>query len=537
MHESRGLGDVYKRQLLHEAYHNKHMDDFELLKDKKIDCQSLLGTINNIAMDFKIETRNRGEFKGRDQLVKEARYAFAAEYIYRNLGEVDPKNPIDPLRDKLEAVWVHDALCRIEWIPEYEHDNLPGRMTPEGYGWLEKLLSYPALSQSYIDQTTAQDTYDVTLLILRALELDPEDPEVNQSPEGGEGEEGDEEASAAGDGSDAGEGSDETGKGKTKASGSAWVKFSEIVAADDHDPSSDRESSLHIEYDVAGNGQWIPMDFRDTDLDRGYPDLVNDNRVEKALRDMMQHCNLSKKIRRELQAITRTRFESGKRRGRLHKRSLHKSVNENAKLFKQRQVRFSPKATAVMLLQDWSGSMGRTKFKVASAATHEMARVLNSLQIPFAIQGYSTMSGWGSYGQGYNMDMRFKEFNEGWNADKFVHRCVVASHDMHCNADGDFILKAGAELLKHKATRKILFVLSDGSPAANDNHGNSDCDGFTKRVIEQLERVPGLEIYAIGIEDRNVERLYRHHASISRADELEDKLLSVLRHKIISQMS
>jgi hypothetical protein len=499
--------------LLHEAYHNKHMDDFQMLKDKNIDCRSLLGSINNIAMDFKIETVNRGEFAGRDRLVHKARYQYAADHIYREIGK--GKRP-DVLRDKLEAVWVHDALCRISWIPEYKTDDLPGLLTPEGLVWLEKILSYPELSSLYSAQKTAQDTYDVTILLLRALELDPKDPEVNELPEESTG------ASASGDGEEG----EEDG-----APASGWVKFSEMFV-DNHDlkENSNREHSLHIEYDVPGDGQWVPMEFRKLNLDKHYIEPIADNRLERALREQFSHCNLSKKIRRELQAITRTRFEAGKRRGRLHKRSLHKSVNDDARLFKQRQVRFTPKGTSVMLLQDWSGSMGRTKFKNASAATHEMGRVLNSLQIPFAIHGFSTVS------CSHNYEMQFKTFNESWNSEKFIHRCITASHNMHCNADGDYLLKAGAELMAQKSARKILFVLSDGSPAAADKHGSCDPDTFTAKVIKQLESTPGLEVYAIGIEDRNVTRLYKHNCSINNSSELEDKLLNVLRHKIISQI-
>ena len=126
--------------LLHECFHNLHPEDFEMLKDKEINTNSFLGTLLNLALDYKIETVNRGDFVGRDHLVHEARYAFAADKIYGNFAKYDPAKDPEGLQARLEAVWVMDALCRIPWIPEYAKDDLPGLLSPQSSEWYVKLL-------------------------------------------------------------------------------------------------------------------------------------------------------------------------------------------------------------------------------------------------------------------------------------------------------------------------------------------------------------------------------------------------------------
>lgn len=487
--------------LLHECFHNLHPEDFTLIKDKEIDTRSFLGTILNIALDYKIETVNRGEFVGRDHLVHEARYAFAADKIYRMLGKPVPE---DKLRPRLEAVWVMDALCRVPWIPEYKRDDLPGKLCREGQEWYVKLLQTPSLFELYQGQKSTEDSWDITLLILKVLELDLEDPEINEAPA-------------------------LTPSGEPEPKDS-WVKFSECVA-DPHDDPSDREAGLHIEYDQLPPAEWVPLPVTEHCMQNEY--VVSGLQDQAFVGQLQAGCanvNLSKKIRRELQSLARTRFEGGKKRGRIRSRDLFRAVAQDSDtVFRKRIVKFNPKSTSALVLCDFSGSMGGDKLKHAAVATHELSRVLHALMLPHSVYGFSTHS------RKENLAFRLKGQNESFKSDTFLQRVVHASKHMHCNADGDFIHWAGGKLLRTKAARKILFVLSDGSPAAVDAHGNRGIFQFTQDVVKDLERM-GIEIYAIGIEDRNVEEIYKHYATIRQASELEPKLLGVLRNKLIAGM-
>jgi len=485
--------------LLHECFHNLHPEDFVMMKDKDIDTRSFLGTLLNLALDYKIETVNRGDFVGRDRLVHEARYAFAKAKIYREFGKGDPT---DELRPRLEAVWAMDALCRIPWIPEYKADDIPGMLCPRGQEWFVKLLKDPEVFDLYKDQLTSEDSYMVMCHLAAVLELDINDPELNTAP-----------PAASGD--------------KPQES---WVKFSEMVA-DPHDDPSDREAGLHIDYDSLPDANWIPLPMTENALDNSSFSGMKDKGLFSNLKSMVAQVNLSKRIRRELQAMSRTRFEAGKRRGKLHTRALHKAVSQpNPKVCRQRVVKFNPKSTTALVLQDWSGSMGGQKLKHATVSSHEISRVLNSLQISHGVFGFSTVSG------RENKLFQLKKFSESFCSDKFLERSVKASQQMHSNADGDYLLWAGKELLSRKAQRRILFVMSDGSPAATDKQGNRGIMQWTQKMAKDLERM-GIEVYAIGIEDDNVKDIYKHCDVIRDSRDLEAKLLGVLRNKLVAGMA
>lgn len=488
--------------LLHECYHNLHPEDFVMLKDKHINTNSFLGTLLNLALDYKIETVNRGDFIGRDHLVHEARYAFAAAKIYSLFAKYDDANDPELLTAKLHAVWVMDALCRIPWIPEYAKDNLPGLLSPQASEWYVKLLQDKDVFNLYQNQKTSEDSYMVLCHLCAVLEIDIKDPEMNKAPPPADG-------------------------SKPKES---WVNFSEMVSTD-HDPdASDREAGLHIEYDKLPEATWVPMPVEQV---KGYYDdtILRDVSLLDKLHKRCSEVNLSKKIRRELQSMARTRFQGGKKRGRLRGRDVFKAVVQDTdKIFRQRVVKFNPKSTSALVLTDFSGSMGGTKMENATVATHELSRVMHALMVPHSVHSFSTQS------RMRTKMFTFKAYGESFNSQNFLERCVVASHHMHCNADGDVLLWAGRELLKRKTPRKILFVLSDGSPAATDGQGNRGIMQWTQAVAKDLERM-GIEVFAIGIKDYNVDKIYRHRAVIQDACHLEPALLGIMRNKLIAGMS
>ncbi|MCP3675755.1 MAG: hypothetical protein GY829_14980, partial [Gammaproteobacteria bacterium] len=254
------------------------------------------------------------------------------------------------------------------------------------------------LLHNYQSQKTSEDSYNVWLEVLTLLEIDKDDPEYASAPEP-------QDVNAPG------------------GSGMGWVKFS-ALATHDHSESN-REAGLHIEFDTVSNDTgWIPLPIQEMDLDQEFRG-TQDTKLRHELGGLFNQVHLSKKIRRELQSVSRTRTVTNKRRGKLHKRALYKTAADAmAKVFKQRDVRFTPKTTSVMLLQDWSGSMGCNKFKTARVATHEVGRVLKSLKLAFAIYGFSTRCT-------DNLLFKMKSFSETFSTEKYKHRCVNASHNMH----------------------------------------------------------------------------------------------------------
>jgi cobalamin biosynthesis protein CobT len=97
------------------------------------------------------------------------------------------------------------------------------------------------------------------------------------------------------------------------------------------------------------------------------------------------------------------------------------------------------------------------------------------------------------------------------------------------NDDGAAIMWAHSRLIRNKAKRKIMIVLSDGSPACQQ----ADAMPFTQKVVKEIEQKSPVELYGIGIMDDNVRRIYRDWKVIRDASELETALLSVVKDKII----
>jgi len=102
------------------------------------------------------------------------------------------------------------------------------------------------------------------------------------------------------------------------------------------------------------------------------------------------------------------------------------------------------------------------------------------------------------------------------------------------NADGDSLLYAANRFAKHKAQRKIMIVLSDGSPAGGKGYYIEALDTYTRKAIASIEDDSDMELIGIGIEDDNAERLYTNSMTIKKASELEAKLLNLIKRTLIN---
>jgi cobalamin biosynthesis protein CobT len=100
---------------------------------------------------------------------------------------------------------------------------------------------------------------------------------------------------------------------------------------------------------------------------------------------------------------------------------------------------------------------------------------------------------------------------------------------LEMNADGESILLAYNRIKDRPTARKIIIVLSDGSPHA---YNPGDCFTFTKNVVDYVGK--RIEIFGIGILTDSVKRIYPHHAVLDNISTLESTLLEVAKKKIIN---
>ena len=97
------------------------------------------------------------------------------------------------------------------------------------------------------------------------------------------------------------------------------------------------------------------------------------------------------------------------------------------------------------------------------------------------------------------------------------------------NADGDNILVAWSRLMQQKQKRKVMIILSDGSPAGY----RGDVYGFTRDIVKRLEARGDCDIIGIGIKDDNVKGIYKTNKVIENITELPKALIETLEHVIL----
>jgi cobalamin biosynthesis protein CobT len=168
--------------------------------------------------------------------------------------------------------------------------------------------------------------------------------------------------------------------------------------------------------------------------------------------------------------------------------------------------------------------MSGEKFEMACAGAGAMAEALKPLNIQYNVLGFTNTAG-----EDDPIIWVFNEFGERVSSSELVKRFSIASGCLWENTDGDAIAYASYVLGMRKEARKVLLVLSDGSPAGRDHAG--DIGPYTEKVIKDVEN-SGVDVYGIGIMDGNVSHYYQKHVVVNKLDKLAPTILSILDRSI-----
>ncbi len=216
--------------------------------------------------------------------------------------------------------------------------------------------------------------------------------------------------------------------------------------------------------------------------------------------------------------------------------------------FKQEQESPFP-STVVTLLIDHSGSMRGRPMLIAALTVEIFARVLERCGVRCEILGFTTRE-WngGEPGRQWARD-NYPEHPGRLNA---LEHIVIKSADMPWrrarvalglflrdemlkeNIDGEAVAWAHERLLARSEKRKVLVVVSDGTPmdeATLTANGHDSLDHHLATVVEEIERRSPVQLAAIGI-GHDVSRFYRNAMTIARIEHLGPalsfKLMSLL---------
>ncbi len=239
-----------------------------------------------------------------------------------------------------------------------------------------------------------------------------------------------------------------------------------------------------------------------------------------------QASKFSRKLKELLMYRAKNRDIRGLKRGNLNTHQLSRIVTDK-KVFHKRQEGEKSKAR-IEVLMDLSGSMYGEKIRDAIAAAYMLAEACAQVGVPISVMGHAT--------PGYKVELshflEFKNYRKKEAREKIL--CAEAGGG---NRDGLAIFYSGTDLQNHseKGEKKILIVISDGSPADYD-YGGNPAEEDIRSIIAKMERQWQITTIGVGIgsDIGHIPRIYKNAVPVPEVSKLSEELLKILRNAILS---
>lgn len=521
----------------HETSHVK-LSDFDYLNEVK--PQGILMFVWNLLEDHRIDYLNDREYAG-DKANTEAYWP-----IYED--SVGKGTPADMAKDALFPLFAWDTDIRADlWSSSvvFFHAN----MSTQGQAVYDKLKAgdYADVLRNIrliVDKREGTKATGALAerIVREVFDANPE--KMKAGSEGGAGKgkgakgEGEDKAKAKAEGS-AGEQGDDDGDGEgmrdkletIDCEGAMLMPYGghlnrgEGVNAYNY---SCPEGTVYTPdpYDTIAQHNFCTGESKNLRLskDDHYADVIRGNIAPLAA----HNSSLANNVRTQLQIISRDRWEYGKKKGKLNNASLYRVGMKDAKglnerLFKQR-IQNNTLDVCVQVLVDASGSMSGTKYTNAAAAASILNDVIGqTLHIPLEILAFTELDATTMF--------IMKEFDKPITRERMVDAfSVVGSNYLADNVDGESLVYGFERIRPRKEKRKLMIVLSDGSPCGGYHKG--DVDHHTRQVIQAIETSP-VELIGVGLTYDGVKRYYKKWSVIHSANAIEESLLSLISNNII----
>lgn len=274
---------------------------------------------------------------------------------------------------------------------------------------------------------------------------------------------------------------------------------------------------------------------------------------------------IQNQIQKLFMAKALVRWEPGLRRGKINTTSLHKLRTGDPRVFR-RKIESDDRNIAVSLLLDISGSMSGSKVQYAAVAALMFSQVLSKLNISHEISCFSTYygsymgsllpdadkintmlgsigatGGWGvgavggiTYGRYAPITNYIAKSYDG-RLDESTKRLICMIPDGFSNlrannVDGESVATAGQRLLARQEKRKVMIVMSDGSPAA-DGDGRA-LGKHLKEVVKSLSQ-QGVEMLGLGMLDNSVTHYYPKSVVVHRVEDIPTKILELTKQMVV----
>ena len=512
-------------QAVHEPGHHLREGSLKLLYDARIPAGHPIANIWNIVEDEAMEREVQIKWRGDRQALVEG-HRILAGMMADSFGTAKREGKqIAEHSMKSMATYLTALESRRDWdyLSEANISLIRGNLHDEAVELADELIAEgwaDRIQKGGTPEEIKRLAYDLFERLYPGEKA--EDQEMPEQTEGegaeGEGEDGEGKGQASKyEDSEDGDGS-EAQKGKFYV-----VKWSDIV------------QSEH------GQGMMAPseIDWTGHRYDKGNVRFLSEEEITRhdyshnkntGTRNEFGDSGLADKqfanqVRRLIQAELRIKNEYELKSGKLDKRNMIRVLlpsreggDWNRRVFTNVEEKLHLN-TAITVLTDWSGSMTGSKMRLACNATQRLADTFGrALRVPTEVLAFT--GGW------HDMDFGIiKPFEEKTATSADIGRRFT-TFQVHTsgNPDGDAIMEANARLLKRPEARKILIVLSDGSPAG----GAGESGSVLHASIEEVRRT-GTEVYGIGIESAQVRHFYGEDCEvINHANELNNALLRTL---------
>ena len=239
--------------------------------------------------------------------------------------------------------------------------------------------------------------------------------------------------------------------------------------------------------------------------------------------------NFAQQVRRLIQIRAKVQRQYGVKKGKLDQSRLSR-ICFNAPGFSERifknKIENKILDAAITVLVDMSGSMMGQKAHYALASTLLVNEVCSTLNIPSEIIGFTDYSS-------VPMMFVYKGFSDlKVNQDNIKEYFASSSRFMTGNPDGENILWAHNRLVKRQEKKKLMIVMSDGSPAAS--RGIDGLGEFTLQVVQEIENSKKVDIYGLGLCSSAVTYYYKSNSVVNKPEDIPSKLIELIERKLIN---
>jgi len=294
-----------------------------------------------------------------------------------------------------------------------------------------------------------------------------------------------------------------------------------------------------VNWDVTDYNKFIVIDYPNKLGPDVYFNTINNNKFLKGYKfevesKLVTQENFAQQVRKLIQIRAKVQTQYGTKKGKLDQSKLSRicfnAPGFSDKIFKTK-IENKTLDVAITVLIDMSGSMGGLKAYNALASALLLNEVCSTLTVPIEILGFT--DGRDSKSDVSPMMFIYKSFsNLKVSTEDLTKYFATSSNFMSGNPDGENILWAYDRLLKRKEKKRILIVMSDGSPAASKS--SFGLEKFTLKVIKEIEAAKKVSIYGLGLCSKSVCDYYKANSVINDPNEIPSKLISLIESKVLN---